>query len=245
MSWVKEVNNMQNSISESMYIDIIEFYEYCEGEIEEIENLYQEFMVVFNKEILNFKENPDEGWALLCNYDEEVTELLHDCIMKKDEIENKCLQRLIGFQQQVLRINVRPSEASMIKARIIGFTRSTAKTLSSFAVDIFEKLQEVMLEMRDDIIAYVKGLIGTGLVDDVTFERIEIPEPILKKNEKIFNYKDMVKIALDNGYEYKWSNGSHNIYEHSKSQKIVVIPSHSLGLGLSKKIMKQIQANSA
>ena len=61
--------------------------------------------------------------------------------------------------------------------------------------------------------------------------------------EKIFDYKDMSKQAEGNGYIYKWSRGSHNIYEHKASKKIIVIPSHNLGIGLSKKILKQIEAN--
>lgn len=63
-------------------------------------------------------------------------------------------------------------------------------------------------------------------------------------NNKLFDYKEMEKFAKSKNYEYKWSNGSHRIYENKITKKIVVIPSHELGLGLSKKIQKQIVNNS-
>ncbi|MGL5149366.1 MAG: type II toxin-antitoxin system HicA family toxin [Clostridium sp.] len=244
MSWVGIINEMQRDVSESIYIDIIDYYEFCENKIHEIEELYQEFLSEFNNIIEEFKKDEEEGWKLLCDYDDECELLLEDCIFKKDEIEKKCIQRLIGFQQGILKIRVKPNENNMVRARIIGFTRGVSKTMGSFSIDIYEKMQEVMLEMRDEIILYMKGLISEGdnLLDETTHI---LPPSIVKTNEKIFNYKDMIKLALDNGYVYKWTNGSHNIYEHSSSQKIVVIPSHSLGLGLSKKIMKQIQTNIA
>ena len=53
----------------------------------------------------------------------------------------------------------------------------------------------------------------------------------------------MGRLAISNGYEYKRSNGSHDVYEHTKTNKIIVIPAHSLGLGLSIKIQKQIFNN--
>ena len=53
----------------------------------------------------------------------------------------------------------------------------------------------------------------------------------------------MSRLAEDNNYIYKRSKGDHRIYEHSDTNKIVVIPAHSLGLGLSVRIQKQIFDN--
>lgn len=60
---------------------------------------------------------------------------------------------------------------------------------------------------------------------------------------KIFDYKEMLTLAEDNGYVYTRSNGDHMILKHSKSNKIVVIPAHDLGYGLMKNIQKQINKN--
>lgn len=64
------------------------------------------------------------------------------------------------------------------------------------------------------------------------------------KYEKIFNYKELNKLATSNLFEYKYSNGSHQIFENKNTKKIVVIPAHEIGKGLSIKIQKQICCNS-
>ena len=61
--------------------------------------------------------------------------------------------------------------------------------------------------------------------------------------KKIYCYEEMAKLAEDNNYKYKRSNGDHRIYEHSVTNKIIVIPAHTLGRGLSIKIQKQIFKN--
>lgn len=57
---------------------------------------------------------------------------------------------------------------------------------------------------------------------------------------KIFDWKDMEKLALQNKFDYKSSNGDHRIYERASDGKIVIIPAHKLGIGLSLKIQKDI-----
>lgn len=63
------------------------------------------------------------------------------------------------------------------------------------------------------------------------------------KLKKIFNYKEMESLAIQNGYKYKWANGDHLIYENEESKKIIVIPAHTLKKELSYKIQKNIYMN--
>ena len=62
-----------------------------------------------------------------------------------------------------------------------------------------------------------------------------------KKYRKIFDYKEMVRLAEKNNFEYVRSNGDHDIYMHKDTYKVVVIPQHNLGYGLMIDIQKQIQ----
>lgn len=75
-------------------------------------------------------------------------------------------------------------------------------------------------------------------------ENQNVDDIIDNKMLNIYDWKDMEELALNNNYKYKYSNGSHRIYEHSNTHKIIVIPSHNLGKGLSIKIQKQIYLNS-
>lgn len=65
-----------------------------------------------------------------------------------------------------------------------------------------------------------------------------------QSNVKYIDSKDLIKLAESNDYFYERSNGDHRIYKHNSTGKIVVIPYHNLGQGLSFAIQKQIKLNS-
>lgn len=66
-----------------------------------------------------------------------------------------------------------------------------------------------------------------------------------KENEikRIFDYKEMNKLAETNGYTFSRFNGDHKVYIHQESNKIVVIPQHDLKYGIMCNIQKQIINN--
>lgn len=65
-----------------------------------------------------------------------------------------------------------------------------------------------------------------------------------RKYKKIFDYKDMIREAENNGYErYRQGATSHIVFRHIQSGKPVVIPTHSLKYGLMLQIQREIQAN--
>ena len=79
-------------------------------------------------------------------------------------------------------------------------------------------------------------------------ENEEIEESVISKTRKLYiaKSKDLEQIALENGYVFKSQNASsHKKYEHIKTKKCIVIPTHSkdIGLGLSFTIRKQILKN--
>lgn len=63
------------------------------------------------------------------------------------------------------------------------------------------------------------------------------------KNSKIYDYKDMIRLAEENGFMYVRTSGDHLIYRNYNTCKMTVIPAHRLGYGLMKKIQKQILNN--
>lgn len=85
--------------------------------------------------------------------------------------------------------------------------------------------------------------------DDSVEEALETSDKKLKSipnqsNVKYVDFKDLIKLAESNDYFYERSNGDHRIYKHNSTGKIVVIPYHNLGQGLSFAIQKQIKLNS-
>lgn len=77
-------------------------------------------------------------------------------------------------------------------------------------------------------------------------EQIEVQDKQqIRENEvkKIFDYKEMNKLAKTNGYEFSRFNGDHKVYLHKNTNKIVVIPQHELNFGIMYNIQKQIINN--
>lgn len=62
--------------------------------------------------------------------------------------------------------------------------------------------------------------------------------------KKIFDHKEMNRLAEISGYIFNRTTGSHKVYIHSKTNKLVVIPQHKLEYGLMCGIQKQIKQNS-
>lgn len=62
--------------------------------------------------------------------------------------------------------------------------------------------------------------------------------------KKIFDHKEMNRLAETSGYIFNRTTGSHKVYIHSKTNKLVVIPQHKLEYGLMCGIQKQIKQNS-
>lgn len=63
------------------------------------------------------------------------------------------------------------------------------------------------------------------------------------RNKKIFDYKEMFKLAEQLGYMKERVAGDHFIFRHNKTNKIVPIPRRTIGYGLMCDIQRQIKAN--
>lgn len=135
---------------------------------------------------------------------------------------------------------------------VLMLQRRTSLTHKAIISQIEYFLRETVQNFSENMEDYIDSLIDSfefmENLEEQTEEldnAIDLSEDVCKKHkiQKIYDYEDMSRLAIANGYEYKRSSGSHDVYEHKKTNKIIVIPAHSLGLGLSIKIQKQIFNN--
>lgn len=192
---------------------------------------YKYFTTFLQKIVI---ESMDENDDLLekcidCYYD-EIT-IIKDCLY---EMSIKCLPYIRNEKELYLMSN----RLSLFSRTIDNQYRNLNSELKyGFAQDFSRCIKELVEEKVYGLLKSEDLPENNNDTDDTLGNNKSIPI------KKIFDYKEMESLALKNGFSYKWSNGSHNIYEHNKSKKIVVIPAHELGLGLSIKIQKQIQSN--
>lgn len=129
-------------------------------------------------------------------------------------------------------------EALLIKRNIELFLRRGANMVRK---DINIAHKEA-LQLVDDL----DKLVTAKRIELSNIELNDLSEVDKKKLElgKIFDYKDMIRLAEENGFIYDRTSGDHMIYKNEDTYRIVVIPAHTLGYGLMCKIQRQIQERS-
>ena len=122
--------------------------------------------------------------------------------------------------------------------------RRMVSQVEFFIRETVQNFSENMEGYIDSLFEYIDFLEENNKEDNDS-ELLTIEESSKNQYEikKIYCYEEMAKLAEDNNYVYKRSKGDHRIYEHNVTNKIIVIPAHTLGRGLSIKIQKQIFAN--
>ena len=254
---IKIINTFEDKCNEAINKEIVDFYERSEKEISIIEETYQEYLFKISSNAEYYKANTSKAWDEMLQVNSVVENSLQVCSDVSYQLITNEHNVLRELEKQALSIAETRKEFNIIKYRLIKIRNKTIKYVRDYEDDIDMKLDELISEKREQIKAYLIENIeeeNKKQLDELQQEYCKIYlDSSIKKNkkvykenrdiEKIFDYKDMSKQAEDNGYIYKWSRGSHNIYEHKASKKIIVIPAHSLGIGLSKKILKQIEAN--
>lgn len=230
--WVKAFDNSENEIKEYLY-DLFSVLSSISEEAfskmeEEIINLYEsnkEYMVEdFNCESFDNSQN-----EIMSSFDKQLldirTELISVINQASSKISNDVKVNSLVTEKDFGKVKRRMLlTQSNLNAQVNSFWQETLVNIKESSKLIGEHLDEIIKS---------KSISDKDLVtEDETINKT--------KYKKIFDYKKIIKIAEDNGYAKKSSRGCRIIYAHSKTNKIVVIPARTLGLGLSIKLQKDI-----
>lgn len=242
MHWISAFNIAVDELKDEIYDKCSKVYSVNEEMFSEI---YEKVTESYN---LSTLKSIDELKS------EEFNDLMIGILKSHQANIAKCVQEAYEFSKNAPFIildrclslsNPRKKDIHLLQKR----TSLTHKAIVS-QIDYF--LKETVQNFSDNMGDYIDSLIDSfEFIDELDKENcnleeeIDLSEEACKKHkiQKIYNYEDMTRLAVSNGYNYKRSSGSHDVYEHAKTNKIIVIPAHSLGLGLSIKIQKQIFNN--
>ena len=250
LNWIKAFNLMQSKYDEKMYEKATEYFEEFDAVLSPLERKFGELLTQLMEDIkcdeiekkiefinVCFEEGRDTIDEIEAHYREYRIKLNGDFKLNINSLCDDVLDYVNSHRDFLL-----------LKKRVLVYIKQTSVKLSSLLKELFEGAvwfyREFVLELKK--ITVTLGEEFSGLIDS---EEEEDEDIILTTNnandfeiKKIFNYKEMEDLAKSRNFAYKWSNGSHRIYENPDTNKIVVIPSHELGLGLSVKIQKQIMS---
>ena len=217
-------------LNESMFAEIYE----------EVATTYNVTTIETTDELLN--SNLGEVMTnIMDKYEGEIRDSIHEAFVfidkSCDTLIDKCrlFARLTRKDALLLNKRANLTRKAMV-SQIEYFTKEVSKQFSSNMADYLASLKES--------VEFIEELNKEDVTED-EFINIEDINNKRYKIKKIYKYEEMSKLAEDNNNIYKRSKGDHRIYEHSGTNKIVVIPAHSLGLGLSIRIQKQIFDNAS
>lgn len=243
LNWIKAFSIVEDELRDELYEKCSIVYTLNEKMLTEI---YDTLVNTYNIETVKSLEEL---------IDAEIIELTQDIIDKhkgdileaiRDAYEfSVSAPDFISYRCSQIAI-IRPNDLPLIKKRL-----SLTKKRIISQIEFF--IEETILDFCNSIEDYLEFLIESietldkikkeDEAENETEDYINVNKDKPFKISKIFCNKKMQKIATNNGYSYKWSNGRHDIFEHETSKKIVVIPANTLGLGLSIAIQKQILKN--
>lgn len=241
MNWKKAFSLAVDNLKGELYVRCSKVYSANEAMFSEIyERVTENYNITTIESINDLKTTKFSDLIVetMKLHQDEIVECMNEAYEFSQKapfiILDTCLSMSRPTPRDIMLIQKRTSltHKAMV-AQIEYFLRETVETFSNNMEDYLESLTE-SLEFLEKLESEEND-ISESLNPEVKEEKFNY--------KKIYCYKEMEKLAKNNGYTYKWSNGSHNIYEHPTSNKIVVIPAHDLGLGLSIKIQKQILNN--
>lgn len=233
-NWVIEMNKLEKEILSIMYARSMHIYEVFD----------EKLMRLFNREVGNIYTTkgeldnstlPEDLDELECYVNDEIRDLDRLILAVFTDRSSTILRECMPSRKQAVLVKKR---MSILVAKINNY-------LHNFHDMTFEDATIMLCNLLDNI---------NDFLDWYESENLEKAEEALVefsveksgfKFRKLFNYKDMIDYAEDNGFVYKGSNGDHQLYEHKETNKVVVIPAHTLGTGIAYKIQKQIECGCA
>lgn len=242
MNWISVFNNTVDELK-------VEFYDICSNlhilNESMFSEIYEEVTQTYNLTTIDSMDelldsNLSELMIKIMNkYEDEIRNSIKEAFKFVDNsydiLIDKCRLFARITYKDALLLNKRANltRKAMI-SQIEYFTKEVSRQFSTNLNDYLESLKES--------VRFIEELNSQNIDSN---ESIDLEDLNHKKYKikKIYKYEEMSRLAEENNYVYKRSKGDHRIYEHSNTNKIVVIPAHPLGLGLSVRIQKQIFDN--
>lgn len=171
----------------------------------------------------------------------EFNKCIDDIIIKYKSIDSDVNNIQIKLFNQMSLYAKCKKDNQLLAARMIKFTKTTNSIYNT--LDKSCKYEYYILKEIKSEIESLQKYTDEKYVKEYAAPIIESNKIERKNLIKIFDYKEMVRLAQENNYRQVRCTGDHLIMIHNESNKIVVIPAHELGYGLMIKIQHQIENN--
>lgn len=196
----------------------------------------------------------DEGIDLMNNFMNKFEKIEDEYYKKIAEVKDNFLTiglKIRELSDRVLKISAfhvtNEKDRMLLTKEFLGFKQKMVNMATSFGYHDLLEGDDIFRYIRDDLKTMNKILVKREIKDSEEANReLEKMKKERQKYSKLFDYKDMCKFAIEQGYrQCRQGATDHIIFKYPDSGKIVPIPTHDLGIGLAQKIKKQIKNNKA
>ncbi|KEZ85632.1 hypothetical protein IO99_13220 [Clostridium sulfidigenes] len=191
------------------------------SEFENISNDFMENIVKFNQAIYNGKDI--------------IYEILYDMINKSyqagNDITDDTIKRRLSIEEKKLK-NRFIGNLAVFKSYLKDKVDSVANDIE-FIEDIVnkkDKKYDELIKKQNEKLIRNETVLNQAIKNE--------------KYKKVFEYRDLAKLAESMNFEIVRYNGDHAIYEHRITKETLPIPVRTLGNGLSFQIQKQLREKS-
>ncbi len=211
---------------------------------------YQMQHELSNIDIINIEV--DEGIDLMNKFMDKFEKIEDEYYRKVTEIKDNFFTtglKIRELSDRVLKTSafhvITKTDRMLLTKEFFDFKRKMVNMATSFGYHDLLEGDDVFKYIRDDLKKMYRILAKREIKSSKeALEEIEQMKKERQKYSKIFDYKEMCKYAIREGYELcRQGATDHIIFKYAESGKIVTIPAHDLGTGLAEKIKKQIRAN--
>ena len=241
LSIEKSINTAMSEIKEELYDICSDVYKTNETMFSEIyERVVESYNASTMTSIEELKSSEFTGFMMdiMKAHQDDIKLSMTNAYKFVHEAPQRIIDRCLSLTIPKSRKDV----LKLQKACAVNHRRMVSQ-VDYFLRETVQNFSENMEEYIDSLIEYLNFMAENPDEDGDEVLEVETLDNATYEIRKIYNYEDMAKLAEEHDYLYKRSNGDHRIYEHSVTNKIIVIPAHTLGRGLSVKIQKQIFKN--
>lgn len=251
-NWISLCNKKETLLLNDLYCKAIDLIDNSFKEIDtDIVNQYQ-ILDVLNQFIKDKNNNKilETISTFVSNYNkiyDKLVSINEANIIKIKQYQKKKIRKFI---EEIVPYIFNKRESILFKKRGSLILNKISVFVNGINDDIIGSYKSILESLHLKMDNITKEYINNQREEEIK-ERIKqksnlnIKKEELKKEDfiKIFSYKEMTKLAQNNGYIQSRERGDHLIFKHKDSQKIVVIPAHELQYGLMISIQKQIKEN--
>jgi predicted RNA binding protein YcfA (HicA-like mRNA interferase family) len=250
-SWQVEYEEVSHECEEKALDHICEHIKVKEDLINDLYvQAYQIQHQLNNIDIIDIEVN--EGIDIINKIMDKFEPLEDEYFKNIEKVKDNFFQtglKIRELSERVLRASafhvINSTDRMLLTKKSLDFKHKMANMATSFGYDELLEGDNIFRYIRDDLQTMFR-ILNKRLTKEAK-EALREAEQMKKqrqKHSKIFNYKDMCKYAVEQGYEFcRQGATDHRIYKYAETGKIVVIPTHDDLGELAEIIKKQIREN--